>query len=184
MAENTHEYARIHWVNLDTVYVGENALNHLPELIATDILGKEVDLVSAYAKKNSIFIISYMAEWCGNCHYEAPQLKTIYEEFSKLGLEVVVVMEYSSMEGARSFVNKYSLPMPIYFGKIQSKDENRRHLTQHYKLRKALADERGWGTPFHIIIENGNLNKVGIVTGEFKVKELTLYLEKSLLSKY
>lgn len=73
--------------------------------------------------------------------------------------------------------------MPVYFGKIQAKDENRRHLTQHYQLRKALADERGWGTPFHIIIEKGNLKKVGIVTGEFKSKELKLYLTEKLLTK-
>lgn len=183
MAEKAHEYARIRWVDLDTVYVDGKVLGALPELIAADITGKNVDLVSTYANKSDILIISYMAEWCGNCQYEAPQLKTIYEEFSQLGLESVVVMEYSSLKGALVFVNKYGLSMPVYFGKIQAKDENRRHLTQHYQLRKALADERGWGTPFHIIIEKGNLKKVGIVTGEFKSKELKLYLTEKLLTK-
>ena len=181
MGEKAHECADITWVNLDTVIVDGKPLNTLPVLSAMDISGSDINLVKNHAQGDNILILSYIAEWCKNCHYDAPQAEKIYSEFKALGLEIAVIMEYSTMEGAMNFINKYKLSMPVYFGRVHGKEESKRHLADHYALRKALADERGWGTPFHIIIEKGNLEKVGFITGEFKPRNLKRYLAHQLL---
>ena len=43
-------------------------------------------------------------------------------------------------------------------------------------------DLRKWGTPFHIIILNGNIEKIGIVKGEFILKEIKGFLTDKLIT--
>ncbi len=178
-----HEYSDIRWVNLDTVKLKTEPLGTLPSLNAVDIKGRSVNLLNIYPQDEGVFILSYMAEWCKNCHYDAPLIEKLYKNFSELGLKMAIIMEYSTLQGAMAFINKYGLSMPVYFGQLQVKDKTKRHLTEHYALRNALSDDRGWGTPFHLIIENGNLNKVGVVTGELKPGKIRRYLAHTLLTK-
>jgi thiol-disulfide isomerase/thioredoxin len=168
-------------VNLDTVKLQGHFLGKLPELYGQDRKGKTVNLLETQTNEPwKVLIISYMAEWCGNCRYDAPVVKQVYEKYHPQGLNQIVVMEYSTMAGAETFVDQYNLPMPIFFGQVRAKLEDKKSLSQHYVLRKALADGRDWGTPFHIIIERGNLRRVGFVAGEFKRKELEAYLNRRL----
>jgi len=179
-----HEYQSIHWVNLDTVKLQDHFLGELPELYGQNREGRIFNLLEIQDSEPwKVLIISYMAEWCGNCRYDAPVVKQVYEKYHPLGLNQIVVMEYSTRSGAEAFVDRYDLPMPVYFGQVRAKLEDKRSLSQHYILRKALADGRDWGTPFHIIIERGDLNRVGFVAGEFKRKELETYLNRRLKSR-
>ncbi|MFQ6611642.1 MAG: TlpA family protein disulfide reductase [Fidelibacterota bacterium] len=176
-----HECSSIRWVDLDTVVVDGQNLGQLPALLGQDSNGNTVNLLEVQKEEQwKILIISYMAEWCGNCRFEAPVVKQVFQSYHPSGLNQIIVMEYSTMKGAMKFVEQFQLPMPVYFGQVRAKQEDKKHLTQHYLLRRSLADGRDWGTPFHIIIERGNLKRVGYVAGEFKQAELEAYLDQKL----
>ena len=49
-------------------------------------------------------------------------------------------------------------------------------------LEKKNNDLRKWGTPFHIIIKNGNIENIGIVKGEFMIKEIEDFLTNKLMT--
>jgi hypothetical protein len=89
-------------------------------------------------------------------------------------------MDYSSKEKSLSFVKKYELKMPIAFGELGEKNEEKRNHTQFYQFRKALGDPRGWGAPFHIIIKNGDQNNVGIIMGEIEENQIMSFLKEAL----
>jgi hypothetical protein len=97
-----------------------------------------------------------------------------------MGLKIVLTMDYSSKEKSISFVKKYELKMPIAFGELGEKNEEKRNQTQFYQFRKALGDTRGWGAPFHIIIKNGDQNTVGIIMGEIDENQIMCFLKEAL----
>lgn len=180
--QKPHEYAPFQWVALGSVRVGGKPIVSLPNLKGRDLTGKEIDLVNTYSKNSKVLILSFFAEWCSNCQYEATQIKKLFSDYNSFGLNMVLIMDYSSQENALSFVNKHELEMPMVFGELDEKNEEKRSNTQFYQFRKALGDGRGWGTPFHIIIENGNTNKVGIIMGEIIEKQIQQYIAETLLT--
>ncbi|MEE8437128.1 MAG: redoxin domain-containing protein [Candidatus Neomarinimicrobiota bacterium] len=180
-AGENHEYAPIKWLSLDSL---ERGGADLFALTAHDSKGNTKKIFPRHLQKSKVLIITYMANWCPNCNYQAPLLSEIYEKFHSAGLESIVIMEYSALKSARLFVDRHKLTMPIYFGQIQAKDKTRRQLTEHYKIRRIMADERSWGTPFSIIIEKNNFSKIGFIAGEFKLDELELYLTRLLGEKF
>ncbi|GIT74438.1 MAG: hypothetical protein Ct9H300mP29_4320 [Candidatus Neomarinimicrobiota bacterium] len=53
--------------------------------------------------KSKISIISYFAEWCPNCHYEAKEILKLYEKFTPSGLSIRLVMDYAPKEASKAF---------------------------------------------------------------------------------
>lgn len=164
--DKPHEYEHIEWVNFNTLVIDPTNLPGIQQ--------------SLKEKKAKINIVSYFAEWCPNCHYDAITIKKLFSNYEAMGLKIVLTMDYSSKEKSLLFVKKYELNMPIAFGELDEKNEEKRNRTQFYHFRKALGDTRGWGAPFHIIIKNGDQNNVGIIMGEIDEKQIMCFLKEAL----
>ena len=164
--ERPREYAPIEWVELTEDKIPLSSLSGMDE--------------SSSESKGAISIISYFAEWCPNCHYEAEQIPKLYEEFSPSGLGMTLVMDYAPKEASRAFTQLYGLNMNWVLGELNEKDEEKRNNTLFYNFRKSLNDSRRWGTPFHIIIKDGNMDYIGIVKGEFICEEIRSFLNTYL----
>lgn len=95
---------------------------------------------------------------------------------------MVAVFEYTNPGAAAEFMERYGLSMPYYLGQLPGKFKDLRKTTTHYQLRTLLADKRGWGTPFHLILIGGDKEKIYFVAGEFVREELLERLETWLPS--
>ncbi len=173
IAGEDHEFHPIEWITLDSI--------DIPQL---EFKNEEDSLVAIHSvfpdSLPSVTIISFMAEWCKNCRYEAPFINEIHMEFKNSGLGLVVIMEYSNPDGASAFINKYQFTMPILFGDLSSKDKSKKNSTRHSQIRSAINDSRTWGTPFHIILDKANSDRIGLIPGEIKRDELRVFLRKKL----
>ncbi len=166
--DKPHEYQHIDWINMPK---SDMTLNSLPGIME-----------SLSGENHKINIISYLAEWCPNCHYEAIALRDLYRKFSKLSIEMAVVMNYSEIKKSMSFVKSYRLKMNIFYGELIEKQEDSLDKLLFTQFRKKNNDLRKWGTPFHIIIKNGNIENIGIVKGEFMIKEIEDFLTNKLMA--
>ena len=164
--ERPHEYAPIEWVELTEDKIPLSSLSGMN--------------VAESDSKGAISIISYFAEWCPNCHYEAKEILQLYEKFTPSGLNLTLVMDYAPKEASRAFTQLYGLNMNWVLGELNEKDEEKRNNTLFYNFRKSLNDSRRWGTPFHIIIKDGNMDYIGIVKGEFICEEIRSFLNTYL----
>lgn len=172
-AGEDHEYHSIEWIILDTIDV--------PQLEFKNANDSLVTIQSIFSVRSpSVMIISFMAEWCKNCRHEAPFINDIYTKYKDSGLGLVVIMEYSSPEGASAFLNKYQFKMPVLFGDLTSKDKLKKNSTRHSQIRSIINDPRTWGTPFHIILDKSDPNRIGLIPGEIKRDELRAFLRKKL----
>ena len=95
---------------------------------------------------------------------------------------MTLVMNYSDKKKSRDFVELYDLKMNILFGELNSKQESKLDQLIFTQFRRMNDDLRKWGTPFHIIILNGNIEKIGIVKGEFIIKEIRGFLTDKLIN--
>ena len=178
--QKSHEYKSIQWVDSESI---DNLGIILSNLICRDLSGNRIELVKTYGGESDVTIFSFFAEWCPNCHYEAKQINQLFLDYKDRGLSLILVMDYSSYKKSLAFVNNCKLDVPFVFGELAEKNEQQKVKTQFYKFRSALNDERGWGVPFHIILEKDNSDKLGIVMGEFISNDIKTYLGKTLLSE-
>ena len=95
---------------------------------------------------------------------------------------MAVVMNYSEIKKSMSFVKSYRLKMNIFYGELIEKQEDSLDKLLFTQFRKKNNDLRKWGTPFHIIIKNGNIENIGIVKGEFMIKEIEDFLTNKLMT--
>ena len=72
--------------NVCPIKVGQT----VPDLMAKDIAGKPVDVNAVFAKKPTLLIF-YRGSWCPYCNTHLGELKTIEDELTKLGYQVVAV---------------------------------------------------------------------------------------------
>ena len=162
-----HEYKNIEWINSNQLSIDISLLPGINE--------------SLNDRKAKINMVSYLAEWCPNCHYEAITLKNIYNEFYKHDLEMILVMNYSSIYKSKKFAERYELKMRMILGELNKKNKKNVNEIAFTKFRNDSSDSRIWGTPFHIIIIQGEMNKIGIVKGEFIYKEIRELLSDHLV---
>ena len=165
--DKPHEYEHIEWINSNQSRIQLSLLPGINE--------------SLNNRKAKINIVSYLAEWCPNCHYEAITLKNIYNEFYKHDLEMILVMNYASMYKSKKFAERYELKMGMMLGELNKKNKNNVNEIAFTKFRNDVSDSRIWGTPFHIIIIQREINKIGIVKGEFIYKEIRELLSDHLV---
>ena len=162
-----HEYESIEWMYMDQSIIDISILPGINE--------------SLNDQKAKINIISYLAEWCPNCHYEAVTLRNIYEEFYKYDFEIILVMNYANMEKSKKFTEQYELKMRMILGELKEKNTKNVNRIAFTKFRNYINDYRVWGTPFHIILIKGKMYKIGIVKGEFIYKEIRELLLDNLV---
>lgn len=147
--------------------------------------GKEA-LLDRYEDEGypEVLIVSFMADWCKNSVYQAPLLQETYERWGESGVQMAIVAEYSLAADFTEFVKEHELSVPYYFGEVQGKLEDQRETTTHYLVRTLLGDDRGWGTPLHILILKGDRKTVYYVPGEFVEEELESFLNDHLKNKH
>jgi len=196
---NDHEYIDIVRINLPEVYnkyisehqVTEAQKKELQELFDfRDFVGKAMDGRSVNFtrpndkgyKPSKVLIMTYVAEWCKNCNYEAPYLKEIYAKYNSRGLEIVGRSEYSEVDKMKAVLERWGTPFPVITGSVVAYNERQkiRMETFQYLLRNTLGDKRTWGTPFSIIVINGDLKNPYIVLGEMKADQVNAILEKAI----
>ena len=90
---NEHEYATLEKVKNHNAIKALLLIPHIIEII---------DLSS------QIKFITFFAEWCPNCEYEAIELKKYYDSHH-LGIDFSMVMLFSSIERSKRFINNYQL---------------------------------------------------------------------------
>ena len=166
--DKAHEYQNIEWVKIPK-----------SDKILNSLIGVQGSLS---AKNTKINIISYLAEWCPNCHYEVHTLRDLYQEFSTFNIKMTLVMNYSDKNKSMNFIELYGLKMNILYGELDEKKEDKLDELLFTKFRIMNNDLRKWGTPFHIIILNGNIRNIGIVKGEFVINEIKDFLTDKLIS--
>ena len=164
--DKPHEYEYIEWVNFKKLSIDPTTLPGIQQ--------------SLKKKKAKVNIVSYFAEWCPNCHYDAITLKNIYDEYYQYDLEMILVMNYANMEKSRKFIELYGLKMEMILGELHKKSEKDVDDILFSQFRKDLNDSRLWGTPLHLIIINSKIDNIGIVKGEFIKKEIRKLLSDNL----
>jgi len=196
-AANDHEYTDLVKVNLTEVYnkyvsehqVSEAEKKELKDLFQfKDFVGKSMDgrVVNFHQPKEKgykpakLLIMSYIAEWCKNCNYEAPYLNEIYKKYNSRGLEIVGRSEYSEVDKMKAVLDRWGTKYPVITGSvIPYADRDKIRLeTFQYLLRNTLGDKRKWGTPFSIIVVNGDLMNPYVAMGEMKSEQFDPMLEK------
>jgi len=197
---NDHEYIDVKRINASELYekyVRDNNVTdtakkkELKELFQfRDFVGKTMDgrQVNFHLKSERnykparVLILSYTAEWCKNCNYEAPYLNELYQKHHARGLEIVTRTEYSEVEKVKVFVDKYKMPYPVIIGSVVAYSERQkiRLETFQYLLRSTLGDKRTWGTPFSVIIVNGDIENPYVVMGEMISDQVNQLIERSL----
>ncbi len=129
-----------------------------------------------------LLLLSYTAEWCENCAYEAPYLNELYEKYHSRGLEIVTRTEYSAVDKVHEFIKKHDMKYPVIIGSVVAYDEREtvRMETFQYLLRKTVGDTRKWGTPFNIIIVDGDVENPYVVVGEMISDQVNKLIEDTL----
>lgn len=184
-----HEYASLETVLLDEELAGRPALlertRTLRDFTGRSLDGREVD-ARELVRDHPVVLFTYVAEWCQNCRYEAPHLARLYWDYADRGFRVVARSEYSHPDEVRALAGDVGVPFPILPGSRNPDPENEdavRTRTHHYRLRKALGDDRKWGTPLNLLVVDGDLDRVHVVTGEFVPEELETFLDERLPAK-
>ena len=130
--------------------------------------------------RSKIKILSYMSEWCPDCISQISSLNKLNNDYKKYDLKMMIVMDYSKKRDSEKFIKNNNISIPFSFGELFEKDELLRLNTNFYKFRKTIDDNRKWGVPFHFLICESNISKVGVIKGEFKDEEIRSYILKNL----
>ena len=142
--------------------------------------GGQESLLGKYETEKfpKVLLISFMAEWCPNCHYEASMLNDIYGAWHNSGFDMTIVAEYSDLDAwENKFMRTHGINIPYFFGELNEKNETLRDNIAHTRIRKLMNDQRIWGVPLHILIVYGNLKEACFVTGEFIPGALEQFLK-------
>jgi thiol-disulfide isomerase/thioredoxin len=198
-APAAHEYTDVRRINVTEVYnkyisehpVSEKEKKDLKELFQfRDFVGAAMD--GRYVnlnhpkekgyKPSKVLIMSYVADWCVNCNYEAPYLRDLYNKYNSRGLEIVARSEYSDPVKMKAVIELHKTPYPVISGSVidYSDRQKIRMETFQYLLRSTLGDKRVYGTPFSIIVINGDMKNPYVVMGEMKAAQIDPIVEKAL----
>ena len=104
---NEHEYSSLEKINQKKV---ENALFSIPNLLS---------IKNSYKK---IQFVSFLAEWCPNCDYEAIELANYVDTYNSL-VEFSIVMQFTTHAKSGKFISKYRLNTSLIQPECKQKDE-------------------------------------------------------------
>ena len=160
-----HEYASLQKINNKKV---ENALFSIPNLLS---------IKDGYKK---IQFVSFLAEWCPNCDYEAMELINYIDTYNSL-VDFSIVMQFTAHAKSDKFISKYRLNTSLIEAECDQKDELLSKKTAFYEFRKSLTDERKWGVPLHVIrVVKRSGDEIFTITGESRREEVQNFLDKNL----
>lgn len=111
--------------------------------------GDEVNLRDL-AKGKKLVAVVYFAPWCPNWKHDAPMLLRLYDKYKDKGFEIVAVGEYDSVSAMQTNLDKLNITFPAVY-ESESRSEKQKSL--HYDYRKATGDNRGWGSPWYILLD-------------------------------
>lgn len=181
-----HEYAPIETIDLGEALADDPDLRQhtlrLEDFSGRSLDGQRVD-AGELVEEHPVVLFTYVAEWCANCRYEAPHLARLYWKYADRGFRIVARSEYSHPEVMKEMAGEYGSPYPIIPGSLNPDPDDEdavRTTTHHFRLRKALGDERKWGTPMNFLVVDGDRERVHAVMGEFVPEELDAFLEEHL----
>jgi peroxiredoxin len=160
--DSNNKYASIEWVDLK---------NKKPFLTLLKPLKKI---------RSKIQILSYLSEWCPDCTNQITSLNKLHDDYKKYDIKMMIVMDYSKKKKSEEFIKKNEVSIPFSYGELFKKDELLRLDTTFYKFRKTINDNRKWGVPFHFLLCDSQISKIGTIKGKFKEKEIKNYILKNL----
>ena len=174
-AAHPHEYSPVVGIDLTAEVAGAGGDHLVPwdvlrrDFSGTSRDGEEIDL-NEVVRANRVTLLTYFAEWCANCRYEAPDLVAKYGAHRGDGLMIIGRSEYSHPDVVAEYVDEFGIEYPVIVGSPNPDPDNEdlvRVTTAHFRMRKALLDPRKWGTPLNIVVVDGDPTQASIVTGEF-----------------
>jgi thiol-disulfide isomerase/thioredoxin len=124
--------------------------------------GKEISLRD-FANNKKLVLVVYFAPWCHNWKHEAPFVQKMYEKYKSVGLDVIGIGEYGSIDEIKNSLDFFKITFPVVYESLKLDD---REKTTHFTYRKQLGDTRKWGSPFNIFLEPANLKKDGDVLSQ------------------
>ena len=146
----------------------EDALFAIPNLLS---------IKNSYKK---IQFVSFLAEWCPNCDYEAIELVNYVNTYNSL-VDFSIVMQFTADAKSDRFISKYRLDTSLIEAECDQKDESLSRKTAFYKFRKTLRDNRKWGVPLHVIrVVKRSGNEIFTIKGESRREEVQNFLDKNL----
>ena len=127
-----------------------------------------------------IQFISFLAEWCPNCEYEAIELSRYTKEYRSL-VDFSIVMMFSSVNKSSHFLSNYKLNTELIDSECNVKSELLNERTSFFNFRLSIDDNRKWGVPLHVIrLAGTDKEKILSIKGESIKEEVRLFLNKSL----
>lgn len=157
-----------------------SSLEKIEDLEAKKLLFLIPNLKKIKNSKKKIQFISFFAEWCPNCEYEAIELKNYIAKYTSV-IDFSIVMQFCSTVKSSMFLSKYKLTSKLIDPECFIKDEELNKKTAFYKFRRTLNDTRKWGVPLHIIkVINKKNIEIFVIKGESIKDEVIDFLDKNL----
>jgi hypothetical protein len=148
--------------------------------------GKPFD-IREYAKDKRLLLIEYFAGWCPNSNRNGVIVERLWTKYRQRGFGLIGVAEYSDPDELRIHIGRVGIDYPIV---IETENRGQRKKSTHYKYRRAVGDDRKWGTPFYVIIDTRDIessdqkgllsHRVYTVAGELDEIEADRFLSEHL----
>jgi thiol-disulfide isomerase/thioredoxin len=146
--------------------------------------GGDVELRSMIAGKKAVMIV-YFAPFCHNWRHDAPILQGLYEKYGPQGLEIIAVGLYDPAATMKRNLDQLKITFPAV---IETEARADRLTSQHYKYRRSVGDNRGWGTPWYVLFSPNETEKAGdilvkkafVINGEIVFEEVENYIRTKL----
>ena len=148
--------------------------------------GKPFDL-REYAKDKRLLLIEYFAGWCPNSNRNGVIVERLWTKYRQRGFGLIGVAEYSDQDELRIHIGRVGIDYPIV---VETDSRGQRKKSTHYKYRRAVGDDRKWGTPFYVIIDTRDIesgeqkglltHRVYTVAGELEENEVDQFLSTHL----
>jgi thiol-disulfide isomerase/thioredoxin len=136
-------------------------------------------------KGKKLTMVVYYAPWCPNWRFDAPMLQRFYDKYKAKGLEIVAIGEYDPVDSMKKNLDTLKITFPAVYESELRTDKQK---TLHYEYRKSTGDNRGWGSPWYIMLPSSRLEKKGevvtkktfVVNGELIEAEGETFIRKHL----
>jgi len=127
----------------------------------------------AFGKK--LVMVVYFAPWCHNWLHEMSLVERLYNKYKDAGFGVIAINEYGPSSETRALFGAPGAPYPVV---IESESKNDRTSTTHFAYRRLADDQRLWGSPWHIFIDQNN--ESWVVNGELIESDIEPFIESKL----
>jgi cytochrome c biogenesis protein CcmG/thiol:disulfide interchange protein DsbE len=85
-----------------------------PDFTLKDLDGNDFSFAST---KGNVVILDFWATWCPPCRKGIPEFQALYEEYRKMGVEIVgVALDTGGVEVVKPFVKKNGVTYPVVIG--------------------------------------------------------------------